>query len=183
MINFSELPIENPFALPKPGVYKARITEAAMKEKQDGSGEYLNMKFALTDAYGVSAGTIYDIVSESTSDVVKYKLGRLIRACALPLTGAMELKDLGKVITNRDIVVDVKIDKDNKGNDKAVVDLFSREAYYLPEEFDEIYTLLHPDENAPKGPMNEPTGTADEELPFNAPDGGAPANASSPANY
>ena len=31
-INFDSLPQENPFALPEPGVYKAKIVEAEMKQ-------------------------------------------------------------------------------------------------------------------------------------------------------
>lgn len=185
MINFDSLPTENPFALPAPGLYKAHILEAVMKQGSDtAKPPYLNVKYALSDAQGVSAGTLFDIISESDSSVVQFKVGRFIRACGLPLTGAMELKDIGKLVVGRDLALDVKITpapKDSKYNDKAEVDLFSRAAYYLPSEFAEEYQLLHPEENAPKGEMNQPTDTG-EEAPFNAPDGGAPV-ATNPLTY
>jgi hypothetical protein len=184
MINFDSLPQENPFSLPQADIYMAKIIEAAMKQKKDGSGEYLNIKLQLTDAAGKSQGSIFDILSESDSSVIQYKLGRFIRACGLPLTGSMELKDLAKLIINRDIAVDIKIDQDKTGKygDKAVVDLFTREAYYLPTEFAEIYALVHQGDDADKGAMNAPTET-NEEVPFNAPDGGAASTPNTSANY
>lgn len=171
-INFDALPKENPYALPEAGVYHAHIAEAEMKQGKDiAKPPYLNLKYQLSDANGNNKGTLYDIISESDSSVVQYKIARFIRACGIPLTGSMELKDIAKVVAGRDIVVDVSID--NKQNPpRAQVDLFSRQAFYLPQEFEEVYALVNP----PKGELNEFNSGNDEEIPFNATDGGAPIN-------
>lgn len=173
-INFDSLPQENPFALPKPGVYKAKIVEAEMKQGKDLSKpEYLNLKFSLTDKNGKSCGSLYDIIAESDSSVVQYKTARFIRACGLPLTGSMELKDLAKVVKGRELALDVS--HDNKSErPRAQVDLFSREAYYLPSEFMDIYMLVNPEEaeKAAFQQANNSDSTA-AEIPFDAADGAA----------
>ena len=171
MINFDSLPKENPYALPAAGVYRAHIAEADIRQGKDLSKPpYLNLKYTLSDAEGHNKGTLYDIISESDSTVVQFKIARFVRACGIPLIGQMTLSDLCKVIKGKDIVVDVTIDKKSDPN-RAQVDLFTRQAYYLPSEFDEINNLVNP----PKGELNEFTPGNDEEVPFNAADGGTPA--------
>lgn len=173
-INFDTLPQENPFALPEPGVYKAKVVEAEMKQGKDLSKpEYLNLKFELTNKEGKSCGSLYDIIAESDSSVVQYKTARFIRACGLPLTGSMELKDLAKVVKGRELALDVS--HDNKSErPRAQVDLFSREAYYLPSEFMDIYMLVNPEEaeKAAFQQANNSDSTA-AEIPFDAADGAA----------
>lgn len=145
-IQFDQLPKESPFALPKPDVYKAKIVEAEMRKKKDGSGSYLNLKYKLTDVSGKSCGTMFDIIAESDKQLVMYKIGRFVSACGIPLVGAMELQDIAKLVVNKDIAVDVSID--NSGNQpRAQVDLFNREAYYPIEQFDEIYKLAHAEDS------------------------------------
>jgi hypothetical protein len=157
-------------------VYRAKIMEAEMRApKTDPSKpDYLNLKLTLFDKDNKNCGSIYDIISESDSSVVQYKVGRFVRACGIPLTGKMELRDLSKIVKGKTFVVDVNHDKPQAGKQpRAQVDVFSGGAYYLDAEFDEIYALRHPDEDAPLGDMNAPTG-ADEETPFDALDGNAP---------
>lgn len=173
-INFDSLPQENPFGLPKPGVYLAKIVEAQMKQGKDATKPmYLNLKYELINADGTKAGTLYDIISESDSSVVMYKIGRFVRACGIPLQGSMELKDLAKIVNGKTIVVDVAID-DKGDRPRAQVDLFTREAYYMKDEFEEIYKLVNPDVMN-EGFMNIPDGT-DEEVPFDAPSADASAS-------
>lgn len=175
-INFDSLPQENPFGLPKPGVYLAKIVEAQMKQGKDATKPmYLNLKYELINYDGTKAGTLYDIISESDSSVVMYKIGRFVRACGIPLQGSMELKDLAKIVNGKTIVVDVAID-DKGDRPRAQVDLFTREAYYMKDEFEEIYKLVNPDVMN-EGFMNIPDG-ANEEVPFDA-TSGADAGASS----
>lgn len=173
-INFDTLPQENPFALPEPGVYKAKIVEAEMKQGRDLSKpEYLNLKFSLTDKDGKNCGILYDIIAESDNSVVQYKTARFIRACGLPLTGSMELRDLAKIVKGKEIAVDVS--HDTKGErPRAQVDLFSREAYYLASEFMDIYMLVHPEE-AEKAAFQQAntSNNTDAEIPFDAVDGAA----------
>lgn len=178
-IQFDQLPTESPFALPKPDVYKAKIVEAEMRKAKttnpDGSEKppYLNLKYMLTDHAGKSCGGVYDIIAESDSSVVKYKICRFAQACGIPLVGTMELSDMAKIVLNKEIAVDIAID--TKGQQpRAQVDLFTREAYYPIGQFEEIYKLAHaedesavadvaPDVDADEVPfMNEPEGTSEE---------------------
>ena len=78
---------------------------------------------------------------ESDNEVVMFKMGRFIRACGIPLQGTMELKDIAKLIQNKTIVVDVTVDTKSE-RPRAQVDLFTREAYYTVDEFEEIYELV-----------------------------------------
>ena len=173
MINFDNLPQDNPFALPDVDLYMAKIAEAKMT-KSEGKPDYLNLKLQLTDHKGKSAGVVYDIISESDKSVVQYKTARFVRACGLPLVGAMELSDIAKLVQNKDIAVSINHSKETKYKGKtyppkAQVDIFSGEAYYLPTEFEEIYTLVHPSDTP--APDFEPVTDADSA--FNAPDGDA----------
>ena len=176
-INFDKLPHDNPYALPTPGVYKAKIMEADMKAPKNDptKPDYLNLKYTLFDKNNKNCGNIYDILSESDSSVVQYKISRFVRACGIPLTGSMELKDLAKVVKGKEIAVDVIIDK-KSDQPRAQVDLFSREGYYLVSEFEDIYATVHPEEaeQADFTAMNATSGD-DTERPFDAQDGGAPA--------
>lgn len=191
-INFDTLPQDNPFALPTPGLYRATITEAKMvKGKTDpNKPPYLNLKLTLYDKNNKNCGSIYDIISESDSSVVQYKTGRFLRACGIPLTGSMELPDIAKIVPGKELVVDVNHSKPKANEDKdnftpkAQIDVFSHEAYYLKNEFDEVYALLHPEdqEQADFLADNEAVGD-DAERPFDAPDGNASAGQPSTTEY
>lgn len=164
MINFDTLPQSNPFSTPEPDLYLATIVEANMKMGRDTSKPpYLNLKYNLKKADGSSGGTLYDIISESESEVVKYKIARFVRACNIPLQGNMELKDLAKVVMGITIAVDVTID-DKGDRPRAQVDLFSREAYYTAEEFADVYASIHPDIAVPE--FKDIDEGTDEEVPF-----------------
>ena len=153
-IQFDSLPKSNPFALPTPDVYKAKITEAVMKKgKDENKPPYLNLKLALVNAQGKACGSIYDIMAESDSSVVQYKLGRFLLACGIPLQGSMELSDIYKLVINKEIVVDVNHDTKSQ-QPRAQVDLFTREAYYPVGQFEEIYNLAHMNDEAVKPDVN-----------------------------
>lgn len=168
-IVFDSLPKENPFSLPTPGVYKAKIAEASMKKSKTDSTKppYLNMKLELFDNTGKKAGVIFDMLSESDSSVVQYKIGRFLTACGIPLVGQMELSDIAKIVVNKEIAVDITID--HKANpERAVVDLFSRQAYYPMSEYAAEYAATHmepPSEND-FAALAEVPADAPEEQPF-----------------
>lgn len=131
-IRFDQLPSERPagFALPDKGQYKAKIEKAEMKQPQDAKKPmYLNLTLALTDADGNAKGKVFDIISESESDYVRYKLKRFIMALGVPLTGSIELKDLSKIAQGKDMLVDITIDE-KQDPARAVVDIFSNEIFY-----------------------------------------------------
>lgn len=169
-IYFDQLPKESPFALPKPDVYKAKIVEAEMRKSKttnaDGSEKppYLNLKYQLTDHTGKNCGAIYDILAESDSSVVQYKIGRFLTACGIPLVGAMELADIAKLVLNKEIAVD--INHDTKGQTpRAQVDIFTREAYYPVGQFEEIYKLAHAEEETTEAAAEAPADTSFMQVP------------------
>jgi len=158
-IDFSSLPQDNPFSIPKPGLYLVKIIKAESKPPKDVSKpEYLECVYALTDAHGKACGNFTDRFFESESDVVKFKLGRFVKATGIPITGMVEFRDLAKILVNRTLVVDIKNVKDDYNSTpekevlKAEVDIFSREAYYNVSEFASL------------------TGTQQEPAPDAAPD-------------
>lgn len=144
MINFDTLPQDNPNALPADGLYKAKIMSAEMKQPKDMTRPmYLNLKYTLSDIKGNGKGSMYDMMSESDSSVIQYKLGRFLKACGIPLVGAMELKDIGKLVVGKEIVVDLKQSADDRGTMRSQVDPFTHEAYYPIGEFEEIYNVIN----------------------------------------
>lgn len=181
MINFDRLPQDNPFALPTPGLYRAKVVEAVMKPPKNDptKPDYLNLKLALFDHEGKNSGNVYDIIAESDSSVVQYKTARFVRACGIPLTGSIELKDLAKLVNGKEIAVDIRHSRPRQGEDatnftpKAEVDMFSRAAYYLKDEYQEQWNLINGETPTDFGLMNENVGDA-ENAPFNASDGNAP---------
>lgn len=171
MINFDKLPTESPNQLPKPGIYKAKVVEATMKQPKDESKPlYLNMKYTLTNNNGKAAGTIYDMMFDSDTPTLNYKLGRFLQACGIPLKGSMALSDIAKLVVNKEFAVDVKIDEDATGKypDKAVVDIFSREVFYPIEQYQEIYDLINQEDVSLEeaNPTNA-QDTPSAEVPFN----------------
>jgi hypothetical protein len=157
-INFNSLPNDRPNALPIPGQYFAIIEKAEMKTPADTSKpDYLNLTLALQDKNGKSCGKIFDILSESDADIIRYKIGRFITALELPITDAFELKDLTKIVTGKKMIVDVTIDDPKKKNPdspyqaKAVVDVFSGMVYYPLAEASTIFGI-----QAPTGAINAP---------------------------
>lgn len=179
MINFDTLPQENPFALPPADTYKAKITSTELRKNSSGN-PYLSIKLALTGKDGKGYGSVFDSVSESDSSVIQYKIGRLLTACGIPLKGAMELADIGRLILNKEVVVDIVIakgapkDKNNPDGerwaDKAQPDAFGG-CYYPIEEFERIWDLAHMNDNFVPSQttgnedfMNVPEGS--EEVPF-----------------
>ena len=173
-INFDTLPQENPFALPTPGLYKATIDDAEMRRNKNDATKppYLNLKYKLTDMEGKSKGVMFDILSESDSPVVGYKIARFCRACGIPLQGQIELSDLAKIVKGKEILVDVKIDDTDARYVKAVVDIFSHEAYYQVSELESLKPVFFAEQkeiSANDAFMQIPEGASEEGVPFNDP--------------
>lgn len=173
-INFDTLPQENPNGLVKPGLYLAEIMEADMKQGQDlTKPKYLNLKYSITNHDGVNCGQLFDIIAESDSPAIMYKLSRFVQACGIPLQGSMELSDLAKLVKGKKIAVDVEHSRPKKGEEegfkpRAQVSLFGGgEVYYKANEYEEVWARMNP-EAAAAQPDFEPTG---DTTPFNATDG------------
>jgi hypothetical protein len=140
-INFDSLPSNKPFSVPQPGTYFATIETAEMKQGKDTSKPpYLNLKYKLKTADGKSAGTIFDILTESEHSLVQYKLKRFLTALGISFEGEFELKDIAKLCVGKEIIVDTKVEEGQDGKqDRAVVDVMLNEIYYPISEATEIF--------------------------------------------
>ena len=134
------LPNNKPFSVPPAGSYYATIESAEMKQGKDTSKPmYLNLRLKLKDKEGKSAGTIFDILTESEAPLVKYKLKRFLGAIGVTFSGDFELKDLAKVCVGKEIIVDTKIEKGLNDQERAVVDATTNEVYYPLSEASEVF--------------------------------------------
>ena len=167
-INFDSLPIGKPTNLPEPGPYYATIDNAEMKQGFDTTKPpYLNLTMSLKDYTGKSCGKIYDILSESDKELVQYKLARFLIALGLTKLGVFELADLVKVIKNKQLIVDVKIEEAKDGRPaRAVVDVFSGSIYYPMSDANEIFTNT----SAEKSLENTTPNASYDDLIINAED-------------
>lgn len=135
-INFNALPQEKPatsFIIPK-GQYLGTIKKAEMKQPKDASKpEYLNLEIECVDpTTSTPAGKLWVILTESEAALARYQLARLIKALNLPITGEFELKDLTKIIVNKELMVDVTPEdrKDGKPPQRSVLDVNAGEIFY-----------------------------------------------------
>lgn len=162
-INFDTLPNDKPITGAQPGTYYAVIEKAEMKQGKDTTKPpYLNLFLALTTKEGKPAGKIYDILSESDHEIVRFKLKRFITALNIPVTGMFELKDLTKVVVGKQLIVDIAHDKSEPP--RPQVDLFSGKAYYSLSEREEAFKAAVGEQ------ATEDLTPVDVPGPFNAPD-------------
>jgi len=147
-INFDSLPNEKPINLPNPGQYYFTIERAEMKAPKDANKpDYLNMQLSLKTPEGKSAGKIFDIMTESDHEAVQYKIQRFIKALDIPISGTFELKDLSKIVTGKQGIVDITHKEDENYPTKAVVDIFSGDIFYPLSQASELFEL--PADDAP----------------------------------
>lgn len=138
-INFDQLPNSKPNAIPPKGPYYALIEKAEMRQpKDEDKRPYLSLAYSLKNKDGVSQGKLFDILSESDSDIPRYKLQRFITALQIPITGSFELKDLAKIVPGKSFIVDVIEDK-RSDRPQATVDVFSGEIYYPLSEASAVF--------------------------------------------
>lgn len=135
-INFNALPTEKPatsFIIPK-GRYKGTIKKAEMKQPKDASkAEYLSVEIDCGDmTTGTSAGKLWVIFTESEAALPRYQLSRFITALNLPITGEFELKDLTKMVVNKELLLDVipEEPKDGKAPQRSILDVNAGEIFY-----------------------------------------------------
>lgn len=139
-INFNSLPTEKPAMgtiIPK-GNYIATIRKAEMRKPKDESKpEYLNLEMDITDPVSnMSMGKFWAIITESDAPLPRYQLSRFITALHLPITGEFELKDLTKMVVNKQLRVDICPEerKDNQPPQRSVVDINAGQIFYPMEE-------------------------------------------------
>lgn len=163
-INFDRIPQNNPFVAPAIGFYRARVEKAVYTvAKTAGAKNYLALTYALLNAQMKKIGTVYDKLYESDSPTMLYKIGRFANALGLSLSGVVELKDLAKIVVNKEFVVEITHEADNRApedrsKDRAVPRIFGSEIFWPMSEA----SMLIQDEGT------EPSTAAikDDELPF-----------------
>lgn len=139
-IKFDALPSEKPYNVIQPGHYYAVVDTAEMKQGKDTTKPpYLNLKLKLKDKDGKNAGILFDSIFESEHNLMQYKLKRFLTAIGITFESEFELKDIQKVCTGKEFIVNTTIDKQEGKQDRAVVDLFSNEIYYNISAANEIF--------------------------------------------
>lgn len=138
MINFDKLPNDipsNDFPLVPEGKHLAKITKAEMKEKKDGSSEYLSLTWEIYTEDGTTKlGNVFDIITESDSQYMQYKLRKFMEALNINLGPRFELRDLTKVCLNKMATIAVTISKDNRDQDRSQVNMFDKNMYTKYDE-------------------------------------------------
>ena len=133
-INFDSLPTTKPAGSMLPvGFAKATITKAEMKTPKNPGKDYLALTLDCVCADGTT-GKLWDNLFDSDKSLSQYKLMRFITALRLNLIGDFELKDLCKVVTGKQLVVDIGIDE--KGDrPRNTVEVFKNDIYYPINEW------------------------------------------------
>ena len=105
MLNFNALPQDKPNSnTVADGRYEAVVYKAEMVNKKDGSGEYLNVSFKLD-----KGGFVNENYFDSDKPFLQYKLGRLLKACNVSLSGEGTLRDVAKVVKEKRVIIDVVV--------------------------------------------------------------------------
>lgn len=138
-INFNSLPSEKPAfgtIIPK-GNYLATIKKAEMKSGQDETKPpYLNIETDIVDPVSKNEmGKFWFNLTESSANLPRYQLKRFIQALNLPITGEFELKDLTKMVVNKQLMIDITPEerKDDKPAQRSIIDINAGDMFYPVE--------------------------------------------------
>lgn len=135
MINFDSLPKTRPNQTIPAGHYTAIVATAEMKPSKDTTKpNYLSVRLDIVDMHGNKVGSVFDIFTESEASLVRYKLQRFITALKLSIP-SFELSDLPKIIVNKKLEVDLKIEQQEGYAPRTVVDATSNEIYYPVDDY------------------------------------------------
>ena len=105
MLNFEKLPQNKPSQNSvSEGRYVSEIFKTQMLVSKTTNNEYLNVSFKID-----GGGFVNENYFDSDKPFLLYKLGRLLKACNVTLSGEGTLKDVAKVIKGKKVVVDVII--------------------------------------------------------------------------
>lgn len=123
-INFDSLPKEQPSALMADGKYLFKIKKVELKPSSSGNS-YLSLMLSS------SHGNVFDNISESDKPLARFKLGQFLRALGIQLSGTFELKDLVKILPNKELVAAITTqDASNGYRAKNVVNAFDEQIFY-----------------------------------------------------
>ena len=128
-ISFDSLPNAPQANVIPAGAYIATIEKATMKQpKDDKKPPYLNLQLDIKDAAGKSYGKLFDIITESESEYMRYKLRCFIQAIDVNLGKVFELRDLTKVCVGKKCEVTVVVD-DKNNPPRSQINMFAADMY------------------------------------------------------
>ena len=144
-LNFSNLPTERPNNNGNltDGAYKATVFKSEMRDSKSTPGsQYLNVSFK------TEQGFVNENYFDSDKPFLQCKLGQLLKACKVTLSGEGSLKDVSKVIQGKEVMVDVIINDngypaiDYTGSKEGVYPVTSAKAETKKEETTTTETVL-----------------------------------------
>lgn len=140
MLNFDKLPSTKPNQSNiTEGRYEAEIFKCEMRTSSTTNNEYLNVSFKLKDG-----GFVNENYFDSDKPFLLYKLGQLLKACNVTLSGEGSLKDVAKVIKGKKVVIDVAVNDrgygslDYSGNNEGIY-------AFNPSPFETEETTIDPE--------------------------------------
>ena len=92
-----------------------------MRTSKDSNNEYLNVSFKIDNG-----GFVNENYFDSDKPFLQYKLGRLLNACKVTLSGEGTLRDVAKVIKDKVVIIDVAVNDrgygalDYSGNNEGI---------------------------------------------------------------
>lgn len=112
MLNFNSLPKDKPSNNSvKEGTYTATIFKTQMLVSKTTGNEYLNVSFKID-----GGGFVNENYFDSDKSFLQWKLGRLLQACNVTLSGEGTLKDVAKVIQGKKVIIDVAVNDRGYGS-------------------------------------------------------------------
>lgn len=122
MMNFDALPKDKPNQNSvADGRYTAKVFKTEMRTSKDSNNEYLNVSFKIDNG-----GFVNENYFDSDKPFLQYKLGRLLNACRVTLSGEGTLRDVAKVIKDKVVIIDVAVNDrgygalDYSGNNEGI---------------------------------------------------------------
>lgn len=121
-MNFDALPKDKPNQNSvADGRYTAKVFKTEMRTSKDSNNEYLNVSFKIDNG-----GFVNENYFDSDKPFLQYKLGRLLNACKVTLSGEGTLRDVAKVIKDKVVIIDVAVNDrgygalDYSGNNEGI---------------------------------------------------------------
>lgn len=105
MLNFNALPQDKPNNnTVSNGRYNAVVFKTQKLAGKESGVPYLNVSFKLDNG-----GFVNENYFDSDKPFLQYKLGRLLKACNVSLSGEGTLDDVAKVIKDKRVIIDVAV--------------------------------------------------------------------------
>ena len=169
-INFDNIPGSASTIVPE-GLYRAVVEKAEMRPAWDAADPFeLNVTMQLFDKTGKSFGRFFETFKDTEKTPHPFKIGRFIKACGLNLTGSVELKDIAKLITGKEVIVDISHYVKPDQSIKVQSNAFGSKGCYAPvTDFEALLGedgALPTSTTAPGLTVDE---LLDEDLPFAPP--------------